>query len=136
MCYKHRTSCLPHQDELAEPAQFCEMMVTSAVDVAGDPQRRQQQFPALAPGRLAAALGRYRDMDSHMLSMGRHHPRMPQVGTAPCTVSALTVSALMPAPPPPPEAIAHMHTAARGGRHEGSAPRRPHWTTMQHAACA
>lgn len=67
------------QDELAEPAQFCDLLVTSALDAAGDPQRRHERFPALSPGRLAAALSRYRELDSQSMLMGRHHPRMPQV---------------------------------------------------------
>ncbi len=67
------------QDELAEPAQFCDLLVTSALDAAGDPQRRRERFPALSPGRLAAALSRYRELDSQSMLMGRHHPRMPQV---------------------------------------------------------
>ena len=67
------------QDELAEPAQFCELLVTGAVEEAADPSRRQTRFPALQPGRLGAALARYREVDAHAFSLGHNHPRMPQV---------------------------------------------------------
>lgn len=67
------------QDELAEAAQFCELLVTGAVLEAADPAARAKRFPALQPGRLATALSRYREADAHSFSLGRH-PRMPQVG--------------------------------------------------------
>lgn len=66
------------QEELAEPAQFCEMVVTGAVEEAGEPARRAARFPALHPHRLAAALQRYRELDAQTFSLGRH-PRMPKV---------------------------------------------------------
>lgn len=66
------------QDELAEAAQFCELLVTGAVAEAADPAARAARFPLLQPGQLAVALSRYREADAHSFSLGRHHPRMPQ----------------------------------------------------------
>jgi hypothetical protein len=66
------------QDELAEAAQFCELLVTGAVAEAADPAARAARFPLLHAGQLAVALSRYREADAHSFSLGRHHPRMPQ----------------------------------------------------------
>ena len=59
------------QDELAEAAQFCELLVTGAVAEAADPAARAERFPLLQPGQLAVALSRYREADAPSFSLGR-----------------------------------------------------------------
>ena len=83
---RYVTACNPKtcrwQDELDEAAQFCEMLVTGGAEDAADPAKRRVRFPALQPGRLAAALARYREADANSFSVGSH-PRMPRVGCLP-----------------------------------------------------
>lgn len=80
------------QEVFAEPAQFCEMVVTGALEEAADPARRAARFPALQPRRLAAALHRYRELDANTFSLSRN-PRMPKVSYPPA-IHAITCSCL------------------------------------------
>lgn len=65
------------REELEEPAQFCDMVATNAVEEVADRVRLAARFPQLQPIRTAEALRRFREVDSRAFGSASH-PRMPK----------------------------------------------------------
>ena len=51
---------LPLQDGLAEPQQFCDIMVTGRLEEFLQPGLRSQKYAAIEPQRLVTVLAKYR----------------------------------------------------------------------------